>query len=436
MTPTRPPAEASVQPSSGPAQPGGPQLDGPQPGGIQPGGIQVRLAPGGYLLGVLAAALGALALPAATPGKPVLSYLAATAAGVVILLASLLAHELGHAIVIRHYRGRATATVGLFGGVSHGRSELPSPRAQGLAAAAGPAVSLLLASAGVAVLAALGGPGRSSTELPVTVALAAAWINGLLGVANLVPAAGLDGGRIVRALAWARSGDPTRAILISARFGQVTGAVLTAAGTTAVILHHMTGIWAALLGILMITASRAEAGPALTYAALAGLRVRDILPPAGQPVPAARGWQSVQSFLEGDSELGLVPAPPGITAFPVRDFDGQRHRPGHPEPAERGATRPPPGHPARPGGHPSGPAGHRHPRRAAGRPVHQAQPPPAQPGRRAHRRARAGHRGRRGCGRRAHPGRLRAGGPGGPSRPGPPDPRGRSQPGHVRRLRR
>ena len=313
MTATRPPAQAPVQPSSGPARPGGPW----------PAGLQVRLTPGGYLLGVLAAALGALALPAAAPGQPVLRYLAATAAGVVILLASLLAHELGHAIVVRRYQGRATATVGLFGGVSHGRAELPSPRAQGLAAAAGPAVSLLLAGAGLAVLAALGGPGRGSTELPVTVALAAVWINSLLGVANLVPAAGLDGGRIVRALAWARSGDPTRAILISARFGQVTGAVLAAAGTAAVILHHVTGIWAALLGILMITASRAEAGPALAYAALAGLRVRDILPPAGQPVPAARGWQSVQSFLEGDSELGLVPAPPGVTAFPVRDFDGQ-----------------------------------------------------------------------------------------------------------------
>ena len=57
-------------------------------------------------------------------------------------------------------------------------------------------------------------------------ASAAAWINGLLAVANLVPGAGLDGGRIVRALAWARSGDPIRAGLIAARFGQVSGAIL------------------------------------------------------------------------------------------------------------------------------------------------------------------------------------------------------------------
>ncbi len=285
-------------------------------------GVHVRVTSGGYLLGVLAAGSGALILPIVTPGQPVLSYLGATAAVVVILLASMIAHELGHAVVVRRYRDRAEATVGFFGGVSHGRAELPSARAQWQAAVAGPVVSLALAGVSLAVLAGLGGPGRTSTMLPAAVAATAAWINGLLAVANLIPAAGLDGGRIVRALAWARSGDPTRAILISARFGQITGAILTAAGITAIVLHHLTGVWAALLGILMITASRAEAGQAMASAALAGLRVRDILP-ASQPAPAARGWQSVQSFLEGDSELGLAPAAPGVTAFAVRDFDGQ-----------------------------------------------------------------------------------------------------------------
>jgi Zn-dependent protease len=312
VTMIRPPADAPAQSSPDPASRGRHQV----------AGVQVRVTAGGYLLGVLAAGASALILPAVTPGKPVASYLGATAALVVILLASMIAHEGGHGIVVRRYRGRAQATVGFFGGIGHGRAELPSPRAQWQVAVAGPLVSLVLAAFSLTVLIGLGGPARSSTLLPATVAAAAVWINGLLAVANLIPAAGLDGGRIVRALAWARSGDPTRAILISARFGQVTGAILTAAGITAIVLHHLTGVWAALLGLLMITASRTEAGQAMTSAALAGLRVRDILP-TGQPAPVARGWQSVQSFLEGDSELGLAPAPPGVTAFAVRDFDGQ-----------------------------------------------------------------------------------------------------------------
>ena len=81
-----------------------------------------------------------------------------------------------------------------------------------------------------------------------------------------MPGAGLDGGRIVRALAWARSGDPARASLIAARAGQVTGAVLTAAGATAVLTGHLPGLWIVLLGLLMVGAPPSEASQALTAA--------------------------------------------------------------------------------------------------------------------------------------------------------------------------
>ena len=162
-------------------------------------------------------------------------------------------------------------------------------------------------------------------------AAAAAWINGLLAVANLVPGAGLDGGRIVRALAWARSGDCARAGLIAARFGQVSGAILAGAGVTALALGHLSGLWFGLIGLIMIAASRGQATQVRTPAALAGVRVRDILPPDGGLAPSARGWQSVQAFLElphlelahlGSDGPGQL-ARPGTAAYPVRDFDGQ-----------------------------------------------------------------------------------------------------------------
>ena len=84
---------------------------------------------------------------------------------------------------------------------------MPSPRAQWRVAAAGPLTSLVLcvlAAAAAATLSTLG-----AGVLPVAVAAAAAWINGLLAVANLVPGAGLDGGRIVRALAWRARAIPS-----------------------------------------------------------------------------------------------------------------------------------------------------------------------------------------------------------------------------------
>jgi Zn-dependent protease len=310
VTMTRPPAVVPDGQSRDPGGQGGPRI----------AGIPVRITPGGYLLGVLAAAFSALTLPDFAPGRPAGSYLAATAAVVVILLVSLLGHELAHAITARRYGGSAVAVIGFFGGLSHGRADLRSARAQWRVAAAGPAFSLLLAGVGVAALVGVSGLG----PLPEAVAVASVWINGVLAVANLVPGAGLDGGRIVRALAWARSGDPTRAGLIAARFGQVTGAVLTAAGITAVALGHLLGLWVALMGLLMVVASRAEATQVLTSAALAGLRVRDILRVGADPVPTVRGWQSVQEFLDADAggAQRTLLAQSTATAYPVRDFDG------------------------------------------------------------------------------------------------------------------
>jgi Zn-dependent protease len=330
---TRPPAGPARQP----LDPGYFSRPG-RGGGFRVAGIPVTLTPGAYLLGVLAAGFGAFTLPALDPGRSPAGYLAAAAGVVVVLLASMVAHELAHSIMARRYGLGVPVTVGLFGGVRHGRArrpgsaaeqELPGPGAQWRVAAAGPVASLLLGlvSAAAAVAASLLGAGL----LVVAVAAAAAWVNGLLAVANLVPGAGLDGGRIVRALAWARSGDPTRGGLIAARFGQVSGSILVAAGVTALALGHLTGLWFGLMGLLMVGASRAEASQVRTSAALAGVRVRDILPPDGGLGPTARGWQTVQDFLGEDSpgrdSLGRDGrdrlARDGAAAYPVRDFDGQ-----------------------------------------------------------------------------------------------------------------
>jgi Zn-dependent protease len=282
---------------------------------------------------VLAAGFSAITLPAVDPGRSVAGYLAAAVGVVFVLLASMVAHELAHSVTARRYRLRVPVTVGLFGGLWHGRAqrpgssaepELPTPRAQWQVAAAGPLTSLLLAVISVAAVGLL--PVLGAGLLAVAVAAAAAWINGLLAVANLVPGAGLDGGRIVRALAWARSGDSTRAGLIAARFGQVSGAILTAAGVSALALGHPTGLWLGLVGLLMVAASRAEASQVRTSAALAGVLVRDVLPPDGGLAPTTRGWQTVQAFLDQqslDEDGGDQLARLGATAYPVRDFDGQ-----------------------------------------------------------------------------------------------------------------
>ena len=322
MTMTHLPGAAPIDGSPGARNPQG---SGNGKGGLRIAGVAIRLTVGGYLLAMLAAAAGALTLPAAAPGRSVGAYLAATAGLVALVLASVAGHELAHAIVARRHGASVTEVfVGFFGGISHGRHDLTTARAAWRVAAAGPAASLL--AAGISTGAALGLSALGAGLLPVTVFAALAWINSFLVIFNLLPGAGLDGGRIVRAVAWARSGDPTRAGLVAARFGQVTGAVLAAAGVAAIALGHVTGIWIGLLGLIMVSASRAEARQTLTTAALSGLRVGDILPHRQPPAPTAQAWQTVQAFLDGDDPPGsggLAGPGAGIaTAFPLRDFDG------------------------------------------------------------------------------------------------------------------
>lgn len=330
MTMTRPPEtpRAGSQTSAG-----GSQQDRPG-SGLRIAGFSIRLTAGAYLLAMLAVLVSALTLPTLAPGWPTFAYLVATAALVTGLLGSLVTHELSHAIIARRY-GATTdeIRIGFFGSRQHSRGEFTTPRALARAASAGPAASFALTA--ISAGAALGLAGLGAGRLAVTVLVALAWLNGLLTVVSVLPAPGMDGGQVVHALAWARSRDRARGAITAARVGQFTGALLIAGGVTLLALGYLDGIWAGLIGLLMVSTSRAQAREVLTVTALSGMRVRDILP--GDAPAVVPGWQSVQSFLDGGLTDGTAPAgdaAPGsgttslggastATAFPVRDFDGR-----------------------------------------------------------------------------------------------------------------
>jgi Zn-dependent protease len=316
------------QPQQAPAGSGARAGNGRPPGGFSVAGFTVRLTAGFYLLCMLAVVASALALPGIAPGLPTLVYLAAAGGFVLALLLSLISHELAHAVVARRYGAAAREIrIGFFGGAWHGNDEFSTPRALWRVAAAGPVASLAVAALAMGAAAGLAGLGAGT--LAVLVPAVTTWINVLFAVVNSLPGAGLDGGRIVHAWAWARSGDRSRAAITAARVGQYTGALLTAGGVALFALGYADGLWAGLMGLLMVGASRAQARGVLTIAALAGLRVADVVrqgPPA-----VVSGWLTVQSFLDEQMHgtgAGSGPAAPamttrGVTAFPVRDFDGR-----------------------------------------------------------------------------------------------------------------
>jgi len=313
---------------SGPGASSGP---GRPRGGLRLAGFTARLTLGAQLLAMLTVLAGALVLPDVAPGLPAVAYLAATAVLVIGFLASLITHELAHAVVARRHGATAEEIrIGFFGGTAHGRHEYATPRGLWRAAAAGPASSLILAAASAGI--ALGLAALDAGRLPAAVFAAFAWINIVLAVLNLLPGAGLDGGRLIQALAWARSGDRARAAITAARVGQAAGAVLLTGGVTALALGYLDGIWAALIGLAMIGAARVQAREVQAITALAGLYVRDVLARSGS-AEAIPGWHTVQSFLDdqaGSTEArstgaGGAGAPLGVigaSVFPLRDFEG------------------------------------------------------------------------------------------------------------------
>jgi Zn-dependent protease len=323
---TRSPDTTRDGPGTGPG-PGTGSGPGRPRGGLRLAGLPVRLTLGAQLLAMLTVLVCALTLPDLAPGWPAVGYLAATAVLVTGFLASLIVHELAHAVVARnHGAGADEIRIGFFGGTGHGRHEYATPRGLWRAAAAGPASSLVLAAACVGVT--LGLAWLDAGRLPLVVFAGLAWINAVLAILNLLPGAGMDGGRLMQALAWARSGDRARGAVAAARAGQFAGALLIAGGVATLALGYLDGIWVGLIGLAMLGASRAQAREVLAVTALAGLRVRDVLPGPG-PVLAIPGWQTVQSFLDGGTASGGMAAggtaglaASGATAFPLRDFEG------------------------------------------------------------------------------------------------------------------
>lgn len=215
-------------------------------------------------------------LPELAPGSSTAVYWAVALVAVVILFTSLLAHELAHSVVAER-RGVTVdgITLWLLGGVSqlHGDAETPDDELH--IAAAGPLSSFALGAVfGAAALAV------ATAEGPELAVAALGWlgvVNAFLAVFNLIPGAPLDGGRLLHAAVWRRSGDRGHATVVATRAGGRVGYVLIGLGVLLLLLGDLAAAWFVLLGWFLLAASRAEATHALLHGALARVRARDVM---------------------------------------------------------------------------------------------------------------------------------------------------------------
>ncbi len=184
----------------------------------------------------------------------------------VAFFASILAHEFGHALVARRY-GVTTKSIDLWalGGVAHLDREAPTPRAEGLIAVAGPAVSLLIGVVG----------SGAGIALQSTVVFWIGFVNLFLAVLNMLPGAPLDGGRVLRAFRWARTGNKYRAARDAGNAGRLIGWGLVGLGVV-MMLNGQLGVVVIFTGLFIAMNARSEIMSSYVAEQLEGVTVRDL----------------------------------------------------------------------------------------------------------------------------------------------------------------
>jgi Zn-dependent protease/CBS domain-containing protein len=256
--------------------------------------------------------LGSAYFPEEVHGiAPAASY-ALGLASALLLFASILLHEFGHAIVARRH-GIEVEEIDLWllGGVSVMHGDAHDPQDELRYALAGPLVtaamalgfgviSLLLADSASAVL-------RALVDYQLL-------INCLILGFNLLPAFPLDGGRVLRALLWRRNGDMERATATAAGVGRGFGYLLIALGAVELLGASIAGLWLIVIGFFIVAAAGQQAMSAQVRAVFSGVAARGLasMPVVTIPAEISVEQASVEYFMRYR-----------YTAFPAVDVQGR-----------------------------------------------------------------------------------------------------------------
>ena len=276
-------------------------------------GIEIRVQLGWVIVLALIAVIAVGQLTAVDPElEAVTSWVLGGLVALGFFLSSV-SHDLAHALVARR-RGVDVQTIGIafFGGSTPFDPASPNPGDDAAIALSGPLTSIgiagILFGGSVAVVTASREFNAAAGVLSVLVLL-----NLLLGLVNLVPAYPLDGGRIVRDLAWRRSGSERTGWRAAYLTGRITGLVVVALGIALLVPRgDVTGAMVALTGWFLILSANAVRDRVRLDDLVGGHLVSDAMDP--EPVTVHPGL-TVDTFaaqlLDGASPMTAVPVVQG-----------------------------------------------------------------------------------------------------------------------------
>ena len=243
------------------------------------------------ILGLLSWTLSEEVFPAQYEHWSRAAYWAIGTSAAVLLFVTVLIHELAHAIVATR-RGLPVPriTLFIFGGVSHMARQPQSAGEEFAIAAAGPATSVVIAVVTFAVGAAFYNVSDKVSGIFLYLSL----VNLALAVFNILPGFPLDGGRVLRSIAWKRTGSFRRATAIASSVGQVFAYGLLLIGVFILLAGYaIDGLWLLFIGWFLLNAARGEAEGMQLEAILGKLRARDVMHAEFETVSPAISLQEV-----------------------------------------------------------------------------------------------------------------------------------------------
>ncbi len=219
--------------------------------------VEVRIDASWVIIALLVAYSLFLQFGATYPSLRDPGAIALAAASTLLFFASVLVHELTHALVARRLGMPVQGiTLFVFGGVTQADVGSRGPRQEFLVSVVGPASSIVLGALfwGLAVL------GDRVLSAPLAGALGyLGWVNLILAGFNLVPGYPLDGGRIFRSAVWGATGDVGRATRAATVSGQLIGYALIAGGFLLVFGGALIGgVWFVAIGWFLAQSARAS----------------------------------------------------------------------------------------------------------------------------------------------------------------------------------
>lgn len=198
----------------------------------------------------------------------------------VLFFAAIVAHELSHALVARQ-RGLPVRSITLFalGGVAQLEKDATDATTEFLVSIVGPIASAIIGFVCLSLAWVLGWPVMAEPATPLTAMLVwLGYINIGLAIFNMLPGFPMDGGRILRAIVWWRTGNAERATRVASMTGQVIAVTFIIFGILSFFRGAgFNGLWMAFIGWFLLNAAKAAYAHQDITERLRGVSVGDLM---------------------------------------------------------------------------------------------------------------------------------------------------------------